>query len=929
MRAGCVRSHDHGAIAIVLQRISSSSGSSGGGGLSSRRVLLGSLALAGSGAPAWPAAALKTVELRSGESIDVFEHGMSLSIVALRGSVPTQWVMDYRSTLGKYAGFGLGQRQQLKEIYEELSDPTGKQSAGAADVVTLGDAWLGPAIARRLVSPIPNAEHSRWWKMLGPRWHALLRRDEHGVPSARGQVYAAPYRWGATLVAYREDRLLRAGGVPVADWADLLQPQLKGRVAFVDSSRTFIAVALKTLRLSANAGEAELAAAGLSADDLAAAVGRLRGQALLFSSRDHIRALTAGDAWACVGGSQDLIGVGERMSSVQVSAPSSGTLLSADLWAVPTGARGGSRGVGPSPLLPSWLEFALSPARGGQHTGLKVGAVPHALPELPPPHPPRPPSPRPGAAAGLALAHAAPATTAAPRPRHPSLLAVASTTTAAPAAQSRTTTGERNCSVTYTPSSPSCLCSSSDSNSSTAASTSASTPAPAGGGPDGSARGAVTHDNGYLPGREVLRRSEFLYPVPPDTLDLYNRVLRRREVAPQRPASGAPPAMRSVLQQAAETSSQRGRDGRRADGAAAGGSTQTHGTPVHGGALHEDELYGETTGRMPKVIGVQPTSEAGHVAAMLAHALRRDNHATLQFANSRGILKALKALAIAHDFLRQHNSTLSFVPADYQIVETKIETESVSGAAHEGGAAGHGGRGMAQHDHGDATIVQHKFTLKVWRRRAHKTEVDILPGRGPPMYDFSLDARREWKHKAVISQDMAFSMADLLYGQLVQKPEAEGVQLPWPAMEARPRRRYPGGEGTSISWSGPVLMSIDMAQAVTLFMALALFQQRLQREGKPLEVVVTVYRNTVAPRLDGRNGFVYKVLTRPAALDDRDVAVGAWRSQPPPKSGAPRWVKKAHRQRKQAAAATAGGKVAGGGTAVSKPPVGGGAAQQA
>lgn len=58
------------------------------------------------------------IELKDGEKVEVFEHGMSLSIVALRGSVPTQWIMDYRSTLGKYAGFGLGQRQQLKEIFE-------------------------------------------------------------------------------------------------------------------------------------------------------------------------------------------------------------------------------------------------------------------------------------------------------------------------------------------------------------------------------------------------------------------------------------------------------------------------------------------------------------------------------------------------------------------------------------------------------------------------------------------------------------------------------------------------------------------------------------------------------------------------------------------------------------------------------------------
>jgi hypothetical protein len=65
-----------------------------------------------------PAQALKMVELRDGSQVEVFEHGMSLSIVALRGSVPAQWIMDYRSTLGKYSGFGLGQRHQINDIYQ-------------------------------------------------------------------------------------------------------------------------------------------------------------------------------------------------------------------------------------------------------------------------------------------------------------------------------------------------------------------------------------------------------------------------------------------------------------------------------------------------------------------------------------------------------------------------------------------------------------------------------------------------------------------------------------------------------------------------------------------------------------------------------------------------------------------------------------------
>ncbi len=111
----------------------------------------------------------------------------------------------------------------------------------------------------------------------------------------RGTPSLPPCRWGATLLLYRKDRLLRRGGRPLLDWSDLLQPLLRGRVAMVDSPRELVAVALRTLiaereqqqqeggqlegqegagagrrrqRLSVNASAAELAAAGITEDVL-------------------------------------------------------------------------------------------------------------------------------------------------------------------------------------------------------------------------------------------------------------------------------------------------------------------------------------------------------------------------------------------------------------------------------------------------------------------------------------------------------------------------------------------------------------------------------------------------------------------------------------------------------------------------------------
>lgn len=36
-----------------------------------------------------------------------------------------------------------------------------------------------------------------------------MTRDSNGMLSRKGQVWACPYRWGSTLIAYRKSALLR------------------------------------------------------------------------------------------------------------------------------------------------------------------------------------------------------------------------------------------------------------------------------------------------------------------------------------------------------------------------------------------------------------------------------------------------------------------------------------------------------------------------------------------------------------------------------------------------------------------------------------------------------------------------------------------------------------------------------------------------
>jgi len=256
---------------------------------------------------------------------------------------------------------------------------SGRRRVGQSDAVTVGDAALGYAVREGLLRPIPDARRARWWALLGPRWRELVTRDPRtGLPDPRGEVFAAPYRWGCAVVAFNADLLRQAGGREVRDWGDLLQPALRGRVAFVDSGRDLLTAALGASGLGPNA-----VARGADLARVRDAAARLRGQVRVASSEDHVRSFAARDSAAVVGWSSDVVPAAQRMSDAVVVVPASGTTLWADLWAVPAWADGGDLLAGPSPLLPLLLEYGLQPTRATARAsggGLARGASPLLLP---------------------------------------------------------------------------------------------------------------------------------------------------------------------------------------------------------------------------------------------------------------------------------------------------------------------------------------------------------------------------------------------------------------------------------------------------------------------------------------------------------------------------------------------------------------------
>ena len=235
-------------------------------------------------------------------------------------------------------------------------------------------------------------------------------------------------------LAFNRTQLRKIGVEQPRDWKDLLHPKLRGKVAFANSGRELLAIALRICghRSGSATSQVPWACAGESGDSVAACGARsgnataaqvakapggmdklrgvlrgLKSQIMVAGKDDFLRAFTSRDAAVLVGWTSDVVRVAQGMSGefqrrrpravrpwrgltavhapcadVEVIVPASGSSLWADLWCVPAWADGGDLLDGPSPVLPIFLEYALQPTRAhaNRHWGLGRGASPLLLP---------------------------------------------------------------------------------------------------------------------------------------------------------------------------------------------------------------------------------------------------------------------------------------------------------------------------------------------------------------------------------------------------------------------------------------------------------------------------------------------------------------------------------------------------------------------
>jgi putative spermidine/putrescine transport system substrate-binding protein len=289
-----------------------------------------------------------------------------LKVRLLKDSIPAQILDEFRQGLQQSAKLDFVAEAQLLDLFTRLRSMQkkstdndlgsrllpfgGQQTTPTADLVTLGDYWLAPAIKQKLIQPL-DPKQLKAWQQLPQEWQQLVRRNDSGQPDPNGKIWGAPYRWGSTVIAYRRDKFNSSGLKPPTDWWDLWREDCKGRISLLDQPREVIGLTLKKLGLSYNTPNLD------KVPQLKENLRALDRQVKFYSSNAYQQPLILGDTWLAVGWSTDLLPLARRYRQIELVVPQSGTALWADLWVRPKNEKSPDT----PPLVQQWIDFCWQP----------------------------------------------------------------------------------------------------------------------------------------------------------------------------------------------------------------------------------------------------------------------------------------------------------------------------------------------------------------------------------------------------------------------------------------------------------------------------------------------------------------------------------------------------------------------------------------
>ena len=306
-----------------------------------------------------------------------------LRVDYLKDSVPSSLLEIFQESQAKPIDLRFQTSEQIRELYQKLVAIADPQNAPKPwlripfrsytppplDVVTLGDYWLTKAIHDELIQPL-DVTQLAGWSQLPPQFQQLVQRNEDGLVDPDGQVWGAPYRWGSTVIIYRIEDFDDLGWIP-QDWSDLWRPELRGKIALLDSPREVIGLTLKRLGYSYNESDLDAIA------ELPEALAELHQQVKVYTSTSYIQPLLIGDTSLAVGWSTDIVPVLRNSRDLAVVVPRSGTALFSDVWVQPASSSASSDNANsPNNLLSEWFNFYWQPDVGIQLALQTAGSSP-------------------------------------------------------------------------------------------------------------------------------------------------------------------------------------------------------------------------------------------------------------------------------------------------------------------------------------------------------------------------------------------------------------------------------------------------------------------------------------------------------------------------------------------------------------------------
>jgi putative spermidine/putrescine transport system substrate-binding protein len=333
-----------------------------------------------------------TLGLGSG-GCSLFADPQRLRIVGLSGSIPSKIVQQFEQKFNKPIEFTAARTPS--ELWKALQDINKSHDANnIPDVMSLSDGWLDMAINQSLIRPFSEQELAQipQWQYLDSKWKNSVTRDRQTlknpsdlakiIPTPQPldrkwqnlltrepkKVWAVPYRWGTTVIAYRIDKI----PFEINSWADLWRPELKQKLSLPDDAREVIGIALKKLGKTYQTADLQ------AVQNLESELSALNAQTRFYSSDTYLQPLMIEDTWAAVGWSQDMRRALQQEPKIKVVVPKEGAALWADLWVLPKQKLLQEARPQNIDTARQWIDFCLQPEIAAQITALTDGNTPIA-----------------------------------------------------------------------------------------------------------------------------------------------------------------------------------------------------------------------------------------------------------------------------------------------------------------------------------------------------------------------------------------------------------------------------------------------------------------------------------------------------------------------------------------------------------------------